>query len=118
LNFENEDLGKTNKKNRGGGSSEVDASDASSGSLGDINPKILVPSTSRREAFKNKAKTEKTFGSKASNHSPEKDLEATYPNLKNLREKYKTNKNAEFAPKNNSSTENTHKTLSNKSEKT
>jgi len=116
-NSEKEDLGKINKKNRGSGSSEEDATDASSGSLGDINPKILVQSMSRREAFENKAKTEKTFGSKANNRSSEKDLEATYPNLKNLKEKYKTNKNAEFAPKNNSSTESTHNTLSNKSEK-
>lgn len=116
-NFGKEDLGTINKKNRGGGSSEEDTTDALSRSIGDIKLNVLMQSTSRREAFKNKVMTEKTFGSKASNRSSEKDLEATYPNLKNLREKYKTNKNAEFAPKNDSSTENTHKTLSNKSEK-
>ena len=116
-NSEKEDLGKINKKNRGGGSSEVDESDASSGSLSDIEPKMLIQSTSRREAFKKKVEAERKDSSKASDSARRKDLEATYPSLKNLKEKYKTNKNVEVAPKNNSSTENTHKTLSNKNEK-
>lgn len=116
-NFGKEDLGTINKKNRGGGSSEVDISDASSGSIGDIKPNMLMKSTSRREAVKNKVMTEKAFGSKASNRSPEKDLKAAYPNLKNLSEKQKNNKTKKVAPENNSSTENTHKMLVNKSEK-